>query len=153
YAFSGASVSREVLGSDNFSEESARGSSHNRDQSVAITWQAIGSPTFLNEVRLQLARRSVDITPNSQGALLEIPGIASLGQSPTLDSSRLEDHAQLVDSATLVRGDHQLGFGASVQHVSLDARLANRFAGIFVFPTLDAFSSGTPDMFVQAFGD
>jgi hypothetical protein len=153
YAFSGASVSREVLGSDNFSEESVRGSSHNRDQSVAGTWQAIGSPTFLNEVRLQLARRSVYLMPNSHGALLEIPGIVSIGQSPTLDSSRMEDHVQFVDSATLVRGDHQFEFGASVQHVSLDARLANRFAGIFVFPTLDAFSSGTPDMFLQAFGD
>lgn len=153
YAFSGASVSREVLGSDNFSEESARGSSHNRDQSVAGTWQAIGSPTFLNQVRFEFARRSVDLMPNSQGAFLEIPGIVSIGRSSTLDSSRIEDHVQLVDSATLVRGDHQFGFGAWVQRVSLDARLANRFAGIFVFPTLAAFSSGTPDMFVQAFGD
>ncbi|HEX4593871.1 MAG TPA: TonB-dependent receptor, partial [Bryobacteraceae bacterium] len=153
YAFSGASISREVLGDDNFTEQSARGSSHNRDQSFAATWQVIGSPTFINEVRLQLASRTIDLAPNSQGAFLEIPGIVSLGQSPLLDSSRTENHVQLLDSATLVRADHQFGFGASVQHVSLDARLANRFAGIFVFPTLDAFSSGTPDMFLQAFGD
>lgn len=153
YAFSGANVSREVLGSDNFSDESARGNSHNKDQSFAGTWQMIGSPTFINEVRLQLARRTVDLTPNSQGAFLEIPGIVSFGQSPLLDSRRTEDHVQFVDSATLVRGNHHFGFGASVQHVSLDARLANRFAGIFVFPTLDAFSIGAPDMFLQAFGD
>jgi hypothetical protein len=153
YAFSGASISHEVLGGDNFSEESARGSSHNRDQSFAATWQAIGSPTFINEVRFQVARRTIDLTPNSQGPFLEIPGIVSFGQSPLLDSSRTEDHVQFVDSATLVHGNHQFGFGASVQKVSLDARLANRFAGVFIFPTLDAFSSGTPDMFLQAFGD
>lgn len=153
YAFSGANISQEVLGSDNFSDESARGSSHNRDQSLATSWQAIGSPRFINEVRFQFARRRVILTPNSRGASLEIPGIVSLGQSPVLDSSRTEDHIQFVDTATLVRGHHQIGFGASVQHVSLDSRLANRFAGIFVFPSLDAFSSGTPDMFIQSFGD
>src|SRR5262249_25588044 len=99
------------------------------------------------------ARRRVNLTANSQGALLEIPGIVSIGQSPVLDSSRTEDHVQFVDTATLVRGNHQFGFGGAVQHVSLRAPPANRFSGIFVFPTLDAFSSGTPDMFVQAFGN
>jgi len=58
-----------------------------------------------------------------------------------------------VESASLVRGKHLFGFGASIQRVSLDARLANRFAGIFVFPTLDAFVGGTPDLFLQAFGN
>jgi hypothetical protein len=153
YAFSGANLSREVLGSDNFSDESVRGGSQNRDQSFAMSWQEIVSPQFINEVRFQFARRRVHLTPNSQGTLLEIPGMVSIGESPVLDASRTEDHTQFVDTATLVRGDHQLGFGASIQHVSLDARLANRFAGIFVFPTLDAFASGTPDMFIQAFGD
>lgn len=153
YAFSGGNISREVLGSDNFSDESVRGSSLNRDQSLALSWQAVGSPRFINEVRFQFARRRVNLTPNSQGALLEVPGIVSIGQSSVLDSSRTEDHTQFIDTATLVRGDHQLGFGASIQHVSLDASLANRFAGIFIFPTLNSFTSGTPDMFIQAFGD
>ena len=153
YALSRASITHEVLGGDNFSEESARGSSRNDDQSFAAGWQAIASPTFINELRFQYARRIVDLNPNSQGALLEIPGVASLGQSPLLNASRTEDHTQLVESATLVRGDHQIGFGGSVQHVTLDASLADRFAGIFVFPTLDAFTAGAPDMFLQAFGD
>ncbi|MFL6446932.1 MAG: carboxypeptidase regulatory-like domain-containing protein [Bryobacteraceae bacterium] len=153
YAFSGANISREVLGSDNFSDESVRGSSLNRDQSFALSWQAVGGPHFINEVRFQFARRRVSLSPNSQGALLEIPGVVSLGQSPVLASSRTEDHTEFVDTATLVRGEHQLGFGASVQHISLDARMADRFSGIFVFPTVNAFASGTPDMFLQAFGN
>jgi hypothetical protein len=153
YAFSGANISSDVLGSENFSERSARGSSHNKDQSFASTWQAIGNPRFVNEVRFQFARRSVGLTPNSEGAYLEIPGVVSFGQSPVLNSFRTEDHIQVVESASLVRGNHLLGFGASIQRVSLDARLANRFAGIFVFPTLDAFVAGKPDMFLQAFGD
>ena len=109
--------------------------------------------SFVNELRFQFARRSLELTPNSQGALFEIPGVVSLGQSPVLNSSRTEDHVQVVESATVVRGAHQFGFGASLQHVTLDARLADRFAGVFLFPTLNAFTSGTPDTFLQAFGD
>ena len=153
YALSRASIAHEVLGGDNFSEESARGSSRNEDQSFATSWQKIFSPTLINELRFQYARRIVDLNPNSQGALLEIPGIVSIGQSPVLDASRTEDHTQVVDSVTLVRGSHQVGFGVSVQHITLDARLADRFAGIYIFPTLAAFTAGTPDVFLQAFGD
>jgi hypothetical protein len=153
YAFSSARIDREVLGADNFSEQSAHGSSRNRDQSFAGGWQAVSGPSFVNELRFQFARRSLDLVPNSQGALLEIPGVVSLGQSAVLDSSRTEDHAQVVESATVVRGAHQFGFGASVQHITLDAHIADRFAGVFVFPTFNDFTRGTPDMFLQAFGD
>jgi hypothetical protein len=153
YAFSRARIEREVLGTDNFSEQSARGSSRNQDQSFAAGWQAVSGPRFVNELRFQFARRSLDLIPNSRGALLEIPGVVSIGQSPLLDSSRTEDHLQVVESVALVRGAHQFGFGASIQHITLDTRLGNRLAGVFIFPTLDDFTRGAPDVFLQAFGD
>ncbi len=153
YAFSSASIAREVLGADNFSEQSARGSSRNQDQSFAAGWQAVPNANLVNELRFQFARRSIELTPNSRGALLEIPGVVSFGQSPVLESSRTEDHFQVVESMEKLAGAHQFGFGASVQHIRLDARLADRFAGVFVFPTLQDFVQGTPDVFMQAFGD
>lgn len=153
YAFSRAAIARAVLGGANFSEQSARGSSHNRDQSVVGGWQYVPGPGFVNDLRFQFARRTVALTPNVRGALLEIPGVVSFGQSTGLDASRTEDHFQLVESAMMLRGSHQLGFGGSVQRVTLDSRLANRFAGVFVFPTVADFTRGTPDVFVQAFGD
>ncbi|MBS1855656.1 MAG: TonB-dependent receptor [Acidobacteria bacterium] len=153
YAYSRAAVDREVLGADNFSEQSARGSSHNQDQSFAAGWQTVRGPSFVNELRFQFARRSVELDPNSRGALLEIPGVVDIGQSPVLDASRTEDHFELAESATVVRGAHQFGFGGSVQRITLDSRMADRFAGIFIFPTLNDFLAGTPDVFLQAFGD
>ena len=153
YAFSRASISREVLGDDNFSEQSARGSSSNQDQSFAAGWQFVPGPSLVNDLRFQFARRSVELTPNSRGALLEIPGVVNIGQSTVLDASRTEDHFQIVESASWLRGSHQFGFGTSVQRVTLDARLADRSAGVFVFPTVDAFTRGTPDVYLQAFGD
>ncbi len=153
YAISRANIANEVLGSDNFSQESTRGSSRNQDQSFAAGWQSVPGPRFVNDLSFQLARTTVDLNPNSRGALLEIPGAVSFGQSAVLDASRTEQHFQVVESATLVRGAHQFGFGVSAQHITLDARLANRFAGIFIFPTVADFASGTPDVFLQAFGD
>jgi hypothetical protein len=152
YAFSRASITGEVLGAYNFSEVSARGSSKNQDQSVVAGWQYIPNASFINEFRFQFARRSVTLTPNARGALFEIPGVVSIGESPTLDASRHEDHVQLVESATTLLGSHQLGVGASLQRVALDAILAERFGSVFVFPTLADFVRGTPDVFLQRFG-
>src|SRR5215472_13993275 len=128
YAYSHASNTREVLGVDNFSDESARGSSRNQDQSSAGGWQFVPNSFFVNELRGQFARRSIDLTPNSQVALLEIPGVVSIGESPLLNVSRTEDHFQVVDSASILLGAHQLGFGAAVQRITLDARLADYFS-------------------------
>jgi hypothetical protein len=153
YAFSRASITAEVLGADNFSEASARGNSSNQDQSVVAGWQFIPAPTLVNDLRFQFARRSVNLTPNSRGSFFEIPGVVSMGQSPVLDASRREDHFQIVESAAILRGSHQLGFGASVQRITLDARMADRFGGVFVFPTLADFVRATPDVFLQRFGD
>ena len=103
---------------------------------------AVPSPSLVNDFRLQVAARTVDLSPNARGALLEIPGVLSLGQAYGLDSERAEDHYEVIDSVNTVRGRHQFGFGASLHYVRLDADLANRFAGIFLFPTLDDFASG-----------
>jgi hypothetical protein len=153
YALSLGRVSHEVLGTDNFSEQSSRGSSLNHDQSFAASWQAVPTSTFANDLRVQFARRTVDLTPNARGALIEIPGVVSLGQSWQLDASRTEDHYQIVESATLVHGSHQFGFGVSGQLVHLHARLADQFGGIYIFPTVEDFVRGMPDVFLQAFGD
>jgi hypothetical protein len=153
YALSLGHVSNEVLGTDNFSEQSSRGSSLNHDQSFSTSWQAVPTSTFVNDLRVQFARRSVELTPNAHGALIEIPGVVSFGQSWQLDASRTEDHYQGVESATFVRGSHQFGFGSSGQLVHLNARLADQFGGIYIFPTVANLVQGMPDVFLQAFGD
>jgi len=77
----------------------------------------------------------------------------SSGQSWQLDASRTEDHYQFVESATFVHGSHQCSFGVSGQLVHLHAWLADQFGGIYIFPTVVDLVQGTPDVFLQAFGD
>lgn len=50
-------------------------------------------------------------------------------------------------------GKHLFSIGGSAHGVFFDGRLANRFHGIYVFPTLNDFLAARPDIAIQAFGD
>jgi hypothetical protein len=153
YALSRGGVNNEVHGIDNFAERSARASSLTADHSFVAEWVAVPRPHLVHDARAQVASRSVELTPNSRGAMLEIPGVLTLGQAYSLDAERSENHYQFVDSLSIAAGHHQIGIGATVHSVTLQSRLANRFGGIYIFPTVEAFTAGRPDVFIQAFGD
>jgi hypothetical protein len=153
YAFSRGRASNDVQALDNFADRSARGSSLTQDHSFVGGWMTVPGPHLVNDFRLQIAIRTVDLSPNSRGALLEIPGVMSLGQAYGLDAGRTENHAQIVESVSAVVGRHQFGFGGTLHRVGLNATLANRFAGLFIFSTLNDFLRGAPDVFIQAFGN
>lgn len=153
YAYSHGVESNDVLATNNFADRSARGSSQVRDQVFAFGWNSTLSPVLVHQLRLQYARRSVDFSPNSRGALIEIPGVVSFGQSPELDGARSQNYVQAVESLTVARGSHLLGFGANTQYIHLDNESPDRFAGIYIFPTLASFTQIEPDVFIQRFGD
>jgi len=153
YAFSRGRLSGDVQGVDNFADRSSRGSNWTRDHSVVAGWIYVPSSRHVSDLRVQVARRTVTMTPNAGGAMLEIPGVLTFGQAFQLDSSRTEDHYEIVEGLTLSRGRHQINMGGSLHAVSLRSRLANRYGAIFLFPSLDDFLLGQPDVFIQAFGD
>jgi Carboxypeptidase regulatory-like domain len=153
YAFSRGKVDNGVEGADNFSDLSARGSSRTVDHSLVASWVHVPTPRLVNDLRFQLARRSVDLTPNSSGPMLEIPGVLTFGQSYRLNASRQEDHGEIVESLNYSAGRSQFNVGFNLHQVHLDARMANRFGGAYLFPALDDFLAGRPDVFFQAFGN
>ncbi|MBY0503695.1 MAG: TonB-dependent receptor [Bryobacteraceae bacterium] len=153
YAFSQGRVTNDVIGVENFSDLSARGSSLLRDHSLVTALSSALSPTKVNDLRFQFGQRQATITPNARGPMIEIPGVLTFGGAYRLDQSRTENHFELADSFSESVGKHILTLGGSVHAVRLDARLANRFAGLYVFPTLADFEAGRPDVFSQAFGD
>src|SRR5262249_34603168 len=67
YAFSQGRISNDVQGVDNFSDRSSRGSSLTRDHSLVAGWVYVHSSRVVNDIRFQVARRSVDLTPNAPG--------------------------------------------------------------------------------------
>jgi hypothetical protein len=154
YAFSRGRVRNEVQGPENFPDRSAQGSSLTVDHSLVGNWLRVVTPGVVNDVRAQWGERSMDLTPNAGTAapMFEIPGVATLGQFYRMNSRRTERHHQIVEQLNFTIGRHRVSTGADVHGVTLDADLRNRYAGIYLFPTLDAFTQGRPDLFTQAFG-
>ncbi len=153
YAFSRGKVRRDVQSGENFTDQSARGSSLIGDHSFVAGWSSALSPTRINDLRVQWSQRAADLTPNAPGPMYEIPGIVTFGGSYRLDQQRTERHAEVVETFQWSAGQHLFSIGASVHGVFFDGRLANRFRGIFIFPALDDFVAGRPDVAIQAFGD
>ncbi|MGC8794428.1 MAG: TonB-dependent receptor domain-containing protein, partial [Bryobacteraceae bacterium] len=153
YAFSRGRIRGDVQDADNFTERSARGSSLTVDHSLVGGWIWVPGPRVVSDLRVQVARRSVELRPNARGPMIEIPGVLTFGQSFRLDSDRDEDHFELREALHVAVGRNQLSLGASVHAVRLDARLANRFGGAFIFPSWDDWLAARPDVYFQAFGE
>ncbi len=152
YAFSRERDRADVHGVDNFADQSSRGSSLTRDHSLVGSWMMVAGPHLVHELRGQFARRSVDLSPNTPGAMLEVPGVLTMGQSYRLNAERTEDHTEIANSLSWSRSRHQISGGASLHQVRLNARMANRFSGIYLFPDVQQFAAARPDVFIQAFG-
>ena len=153
YAYSRGRVRAEVQGPENFTDRSAQGNSLTVDHSLVGNWLRVATPTVVNDLRFQVAARQMELRPNTPGAMWEIPGAVTLGGFYRLNSNRTERHFQLADNLNFVLGHHRLSAGVDAHLVQLDATLRNRYAGIFVFPSLQDFRLGRPDLFIQAFGD
>ena len=144
YAFSRGRVRHEVQGPDNFTDRSAQGSSLTVDHSLVGNWLRVVSPTVVNDVRVQVAERAMELRPNGAGAMLEIPGVAALGQFYRMNADRTERHYQLVENVNFVSHGHRLSLGVDAHAVTFDAAIRNRYSGIYVFPTLEEFIQGRP---------
>jgi hypothetical protein len=153
YAFSRGTEANDVLGTSNFNDQSSRGSSLVQDQSFAAGWTSAPSGTFSNQLRAQYAHRKVVFTPNSSGALIEIPGVVSFGQSTQLNGTTAQNYVQGVEALTFSRGNHLLSVGVNGKYVGFDNQLQNRFAGVYIFPDATAFTQSMPDTFLQRFAD
>lgn len=153
YAFSRGRAHNDVQDVDNFTDQSARGSSLTHDHSFVAEWVSVITPTLVNDLRGQFSQRDVVTNPNAPGPMIEIPGVLTFGQSYRLDAQRTERHGEIVESIHIARRRHQLSLGASIHVVRLNSRIANRFGGIQIFPTFESFITGVPDVSIQAFGD
>lgn len=144
---------RDALGAGSLSDFSARGDAFTRDQALVGQWLNVLNPAAVNDLRFQLARRRVLFRPNAAaGPQILIPGALTFGRVADAPSDRTEDHYQLLDSVALSRHRHQWRFGAGVNHVRLDARLAERANGFALFDSVTALLNAQPALYTQAFG-
>jgi hypothetical protein len=152
YGVSRGRETGDMQGTENYQDYSAGGSSLTTDHSLVGNWTSVLSSNVVNQFRAQLANCAQEFRPNAIGPMFEIPGTVTFGQGYRLNGSRTEQHYEAVENLSFVVGAHQISVGADLHSVRLDAAFANRFGGIYIFPTVADFVRGTPDVFIQAFG-
>lgn len=103
------------------------------DASDSVGLQLISTftPTILNELRYQYARRNSQFLANDNsgtGPSILIRGIAQFGAPEDDDTiAPLEISNQVVDNVTLTRGEHTVKFGAGINFIK-NQRRSNVFA-------------------------
>jgi hypothetical protein len=126
---------------------SAARDNQTRDQAAVATLTSVFSPTFLNEARVQWSRRSYDFLATTNEPALEISNLILMGKTTSDMDFYRERRVQATDSLLLVRGSHQIKFGADVNVLGDEAQWNLFFPARIIFPTLQAFSAFTPAVF------
>jgi len=115
------------------------------DQSDSVGFQLVSTltPTFLNELRYQYARRYSQQLPNqnsASGLSIAISGVANFGAPEIANTIQpLEKSNQLLDNVTFTSGAHTMKFGGGFNVIDSTQR-----AGLFTrytFPSIAAYTS------------
>jgi hypothetical protein len=129
----------------------------------------------VNEFRFQYARRGLryDFSrgPGGSNVAVNIPGFAFFGREPFSFVDRVEQRYQFTDNFSVVRGRHNLKFGADINHLPIRADFTVNFGGLYNFGVLtgsqvspaftsfpgfspvQAYGLGLPQSFVQGVGN
>jgi hypothetical protein len=124
--------------------ERGRTSSPKR-QDFQVTWNAILSPTSLNELRVQYAPlRSDNREQNCPGCpAIRRPG-ANLGKATNMPQGFTETRAQVVDHFSWTKGNHNFKTGVDFSYLWTDIFFPNTQDGSFEFETDRPFNPADP---------
>lgn len=153
YAFTNNREAGDAFNNSSPFDASSRGSAFVKDNAGIGALTSVISPTLLNDLRFQFAdRQVVTRTADQTGPGVNIAGIAIFGRTYSGNGSRSEDHYEATDTVSFSRGHHLFKSGGTVNNISLNASIADGFAGQYTFASLPEFEAGTPREFRQAFG-
>lgn len=130
--------------------------------SVGVQLISTFTPTILNELRYQYARRNSQFFANANsgtGPSILISGVAQFGAPEDDDTlSPLEVSNQVVNNVTLNQGDHTIKFGAGLNHIG-NQRRSSVFSR-YTFANVDSYiaaRNGTNPrgytQYVESFGN
>lgn len=154
YAFTNNREASEAFNAGGLNDPSAAGSSFLRDNALAGSLLSTLSPSAVNDLRFQIARRNATLRTNdSTGPQIDIAGLLNFGTPYEGNDSRVENHYEGSDTFSWNRGAHMLKAGVVVNRVTLNSYAPDDFGGVYLFPSVAAFLGGQPDFFLQTFGD
>lgn len=112
-------------------------------------------PSASNELRAAYARSSALFVPETDPATprFNITGVVSFGTQAPWPQGRIFNIYQLNDVLTMIRGRHVIKAGFDLRHIQDNSVNDSNRRGVYTFPSLDAFLSGTLSNFTQVFGN
>jgi len=126
----------------------------NQDRTLALNNLWVVSADAISETRAQVTRSRLDAAPNdSTGPAVTISGIASFGTATSSPTARYIDLAELVQTATWLRGDHSLKAGVDLLRDRVEIGFPGALQGAYTFSSLANFLAGTYSSYQQAFGE
>jgi hypothetical protein len=118
-----------------------------RDQVAAGTLLSILSPTLVNEVRAQFARRTFDFPSVLKEPALELSNFIIMGKSTSDVDYYAETRLQYSHSLAWTTGGHQVKGGIDINHLRDTSQWDLFFPARIIFPSLAAFETFTPAVF------
>ncbi len=135
-------------------DPSSRGSSFTRDEGLTGGLSSVVGPTTVNSAAFQISRRTQVLrTSDAIGPGIDIAGAAEFGRPYAGNGRRTEDHYEVLNTTSFLRGAHLLKVGVDIDHIGESAAIADGFGAYYVFPTVAAFSDGTPYEYLQSWGN
>jgi outer membrane receptor protein involved in Fe transport len=154
YAFTNNKDAGEGFNTSGLTDVSARGSNFTEDNGLVGSLTSLFGSNAVNDLRFQLARRSVTLRTNDQvGPSVDIDGLLSFGRPYAGNSHHREYHSELTDTFARTSGSHLYKLGATVNHVDISSFAPDGSGGVYIFPSVGDFLNGAPDTFLQAFGN
>ncbi len=153
FAFTNNREINDAFNVSGLADPSSRGSSFTRDQGLTAGLNSVLSSSTVNDASFQISRRrQVLRTTDQTGPGIQIAGLAEFGRPYSGNSERTEDHYEVLNTTSILRGRHLLKFGFDLDHIHETASVGDGFAAYYIFPTLTAFLTGTPDEYLQSWG-
>ncbi|MFQ5776410.1 MAG: carboxypeptidase regulatory-like domain-containing protein [Terriglobia bacterium] len=132
---------------DGFDSPSTFRNNFFRDQSAVVNLTSTASPTFLNDLRGQFARRTFDFPATTAEPHLEIINLFTTGVNRGNPDKYRETRFELVDQATLTRGKHTVNFGGNTNFVRTFESFPLFSPGEIQFLSVDDYVAGNPVVF------
>jgi Carboxypeptidase regulatory-like domain/TonB-dependent Receptor Plug Domain len=154
YAFTNNREASQAFNNGGINDPSAAGSSFIRDNAFGGSLLSTLSPTMVNDLRFQIARRHALLRTNDElGPEIDIAGLLNFGRPYVGNDARTEDHYEGSDTFSWNRGAHLLKIGSVVNRVNLNSYAPDGFGGVYLFSSLAAFLARQPEFFLQTFGN
>ncbi len=118
-----------------------------KDHALVFSTVSIFSPRLVNEMRVQLARRSFDFPSVLKEPALELSNFIIMGKSTSDVDFYGETRSQGANSLTWTAGGHQVKGGIDLNHIIDESRWDLFFPARIIFPSLTAFTTFTPAVF------